>query len=852
MTEDLRRMNTKKRIISLILVLFVAITCMPNQILANEIIPNETVPTEENAVSSNEAIPSESIASESIASEDIASETPEINSETAIPTSVFDNATTVTFFRNSASVSNVMVIDGETICYKITPGFDGWLAISSKGCTQSYNRDLYSDTYSRLKNYNGGSGLSENQHEFVDYYKVEPNQTYYYVLYSISDTVELPVAFSLDFGTTAIAYLGDYTSNYVPVWGVVADYYNCKGDIVDGAVSPRVSFEVNDYPTYEAGIVNSDLFKLEWYSCGQDGTEQKLDLDNVTKPVFQNAHVGDRYIVRFYVREKNTDAFTLRSEKEIVAKDPNAISYQLWSMEKVYVENKTCVIEPHFFAYVDREYTDMNEEIKALNPSFKWYRYDENNNRVLLPETGMQLNVNINSYRDFHWNNSQVNLYEVECTAAGQTYKTQFELLPKELKYAHIYLDESFPYKLQLVPGEQYELKFCLFYREGDYGIESELSEDVLNNLRFAWYCGTKCIGTDSKCVITPTDDADFYPNTMYRVEVYLKELPLRNANIMVKKLNCTHPDEEIEHYGAVSQCTPEYYYVTGRKEYYECEKCNRIAYTLEDLRNNNFIYERDVRVPLEHISKDELTVEGAETATCTKDGHTGSLKCSRCNYFYYYHDQIIPAHHTEVVDKAVEPTYIAEGKTAGSHCSVCNKVLKQAQTVARKEQSDLANAVVTIGAAKSYTGKVQTPTVVVKLKDTVVSKDMYDLTYANNIKPGLAEVTIKAKSGNIPYKGSIQKTFKIAPKAPTKIKLKKSKNQVKLTINKSKGASGYVIYRSTKKKSGFKKIATVNKPQYTNKKLKKKTYYYKVKSFVKAGKEKIYSPYSKVYKVKM
>ncbi len=65
--------------------------------------------------------------------------------------------------------------------------------------------------------------------------------------------------------------------------------------------------------------------------------------------------------------------------------------------------------------------------------------------------------------------------------------------------------------------------------------------------------------------------------------------------------------------------------------------------------------------------------------------------------------------------------------------------------------------------------------------------------------------------------------------------------DSVTLKWNKIKGAKKYIIYRSTKKKSGYKKIATVksSKRTYKNKKLsEKKNYYYKVKAVLKNGKK--------------
>ena len=47
---------------------------------------------------------------------------------------------------------------------------------------------------------------------------------------------------------------------------------------------------------------------------------------------------------------------------------------------------------------------------------------------------------------------------------------------------------------------------------------------------------------------------------------------------------------------------------------------------------------------------------------------------------------------------------------------------------------------------------------------------------------------------------------------------------------NSVEGATKYYVYRSTKKSSGYKKVATVEEESYTDTKAKKgTTYYYKV-----------------------
>lgn len=101
--------------------------------------------------------------------------------------------------------------------------------------------------------------------------------------------------------------------------------------------------------------------------------------------------------------------------------------------------------------------------------------------------------------------------------------------------------------------------------------------------------------------------------------------------------------------------------------------------------------------------------------------------------------------------------------------------------------------------------------------------------------KVGIAKITATTDSG---IKATRNVRVKLA--TPTKITVKKLKKKAakkkyaNLYIKwaKNKNAAKYYVYRSTKKGSGYKKIATTKKPHYTDKKrLKGKTYYYKIQS---------------------
>lgn len=78
----------------------------------------------------------------------------------------------------------------------------------------------------------------------------------------------------------------------------------------------------------------------------------------------------------------------------------------------------------------------------------------------------------------------------------------------------------------------------------------------------------------------------------------------------------------------------------------------------------------------------------------------------------------------------------------------------------------------------------------------------------------------------------------------------------VYLRWKKQKYANGYEIYRSTKKKGGYKKVKTINngnETSWTDKKVDGgKTYYYKIRAYCKNNGKKVTGGFSKVNKVKV
>ena len=186
------------------------------------------------------------------------------------------------------------------------------------------------------------------------------------------------------------------------------------------------------------------------------------------------------------------------------------------------------------------------------------------------------------------------------------------------------------------------------------------------------------------------------------------------------------------------------------------------------------------------------------KSATCTESG-TQIRKCETCGATES--KSLSAKGHTEVVDKAIPATCTTDGKTEGSHCSVCGAVIKAQTTITatgHKSSGWIVDKTASIGVKGSkhkectvckkvletaeipalsrisiskasvtlsnstyaYDGKAKKPGVTVKLNGkTLKNGTDYAVSYSNNTKVGTAKVTITGK-GN--YTGSVSKTYSI------------------------------------------------------------------------------------------
>ena len=248
---------------------------------------------------------------------------------------------------------------------------------------------------------------------------------------------------------------------------------------------------------------------------------------------------------------------------------------------------------------------------------------------------------------------------------------------------------------------------------------------------------------------------------------------------------------------------------------------------------------------------------------TCTSEG-TAIKTCTKCNATV---TEKLPAKgHTAVTDKGYPATCTTAGKTDGSHCSVCNTVIKvqtvinatghkssgwivdkaasigvkgskhKECTVCKKiletaeipalSRISISKASVTLSTSiYAYDGKAKKPGVTVKLNGkTLKNGTDYTVSYSNNTKVGTAKVTIKGK-GN--YTGSVSKTysiknnFKKATVSGISTKAFTGKNitqsiTVKYNGKTLKNGTDYTVSYSSNKNIGTATVKITGKGSYT------------------------------------
>jgi len=159
------------------------------------------------------------------------------------------------------------------------------------------------------------------------------------------------------------------------------------------------------------------------------------------------------------------------------------------------------------------------------------------------------------------------------------------------------------------------------------------------------------------------------------------------------------------------------------------------------------------------------------------------------------------------------------------------------------KYEKSITSAKITGIVSKYYTGGriKQSPKLVVDGNVLEEGSD-YGITYSENTKCGVANMTIHGKGG---YKGQIKKTFYILPASITDVSTSDSTSySAKIKWSPAKTVDGYFILRSTSKTGKYSTIKTITDPDVTSyldkTLLSGRYYYYKVQAYktIKGKKE--------------
>lgn len=168
------------------------------------------------------------------------------------------------------------------------------------------------------------------------------------------------------------------------------------------------------------------------------------------------------------------------------------------------------------------------------------------------------------------------------------------------------------------------------------------------------------------------------------------------------------------------------------------------------------------------------VTKNVVKEATCTEAGSKVE-NCASCDAVQTV--SIPVKDHTVVKDAAVAPTVFADGKTEGSHCSVCGTVLEKQNTIAKVS----GTIYLTASSLKMKTGQSTTA-----FKATGFSEGDYVAAVTSN-KPGTVKVTNVNKNGTFKLtagkkKGSAVVTVTLASKKTASFKVTVQKAAVKTT----------------------------------------------------------------------
>ena len=248
------------------------------------------------------------------------------------------------------------------------------------------------------------------------------------------------------------------------------------------------------------------------------------------------------------------------------------------------------------------------------------------------------------------------------------------------------------------------------------------------------------------------------------------------------------------------------YYYIEGTDEYklYEdfsiTTPANTAAYQYAFNNNITLITDGDCAHTYSYVYD-------IISPTCTEQGYT-EYACTYCGE-HFNRTYVSPLGHSDgdwIVEK--KATYTSKGKRH-KVCDRCGEITVT-ETIPMLKRSIKSCEITLSSKALTETGKAVKPGVTVTYNGKKLKKGTdYKLSYSNNIKPGVATVTVKGIGEH--YKSSKEISFKVKPKKITGFKVsKKSATSVTLKWNTKSNISGYKIYMYNSKTKKYELVKTL------------------------------------------
>ena len=126
-----------------------------------------------------------------------------------------------------------------------------------------------------------------------------------------------------------------------------------------------------------------------------------------------------------------------------------------------------------------------------------------------------------------------------------------------------------------------------------------------------------------------------------------------------------------------------------GNNAYYICRRCGS---AFRDSEGKQPTTVQDETLAAEGHKE---VIDPAVKPTCTEAGKTEGSHCSVCGKILKAQEEIKASGHKEVIDSAVEPTCTKPGLTAGKHCSVCGKVLVAQDVIPANDHDEVIDPAV-------------------------------------------------------------------------------------------------------------------------------------------------------------